>query len=136
MYRSDLVAERIKYIAKIRKVSKIKEMLEKCGLSKNAISTMRSGGSMPKSENLAKIADYLDCSVDYLLGRTDIPDMVVENKNVINGVTVASPVQVIGAEKPLDELTAEFVKQFKGLSYQDKLDIMQAVAEKYEVKKD
>lgn len=26
---------------------------------------------MPKSDNLAKIADYLDCSVDYLLGRTD-----------------------------------------------------------------
>lgn len=23
------------------------------------------------SKNLAKIADYLDCSVDYLLGRTD-----------------------------------------------------------------
>ena len=56
---------------------------------------------------------------------------LIINKNVINGVTVTSPVQVIGTEKPLDELTAEFVKQFKGLSYQDKLDIMQAVADKY-----
>lgn len=46
-------------------------MLEACGLSKNALSSMLSGGSTPKSENLAKIADYLDCSVDYLLGRTD-----------------------------------------------------------------
>ncbi len=27
--------------------------------------------SMPKADTLAKIADYLDCSVDYLLGRTD-----------------------------------------------------------------
>lgn len=26
---------------------------------------------MPKSENLAKIADYLDCSMDYLLGRIE-----------------------------------------------------------------
>lgn len=25
------------------------------------------------SSNLARIADYLDCSVDYLLGRTDNP---------------------------------------------------------------
>lgn len=32
---------------------------------------MQSGGSIPKSENLAKIADYLDVTVDYLLGRTD-----------------------------------------------------------------
>ena len=25
--------------------------------------------------NFAKIADYLDCSVDYLLGRTDNPEI-------------------------------------------------------------
>ncbi len=36
---------------------------------------MLSGGSTPKSENLAKIADCLDCSVDYLLGRTDNPEV-------------------------------------------------------------
>lgn len=113
----------------------MKDMFESCGLSKGTLYSMQSGGSMPKSDNHARIADYLDCSVDYLLGRTDIPDMVVKNENVINGVTVASPIQVIRAEKekPLDELTAEFMKQFKGLSYKDKLDIMKAVAEKYEV---
>lgn len=31
--------------------------------------------SMPKADNLARIADYLDCSVDYLLGRTDVPEL-------------------------------------------------------------
>ena len=30
--------------------------------------------SMPNADKLAKIADYLDCSVDYLLGRTADPD--------------------------------------------------------------
>lgn len=45
-------------------------MLEDCDMNKNALYTMQSGGSMPKAENLAKIADYLGCSVDYLLGRT------------------------------------------------------------------
>lgn len=30
-------------------------------------------GAIPAGDNLAKIADYLDCSVDYLLGRTDNP---------------------------------------------------------------
>ena len=48
-------------------------MLKDCELNKNIISTMLSRGSMPKADNLAKIADYLDCSVDYLLGRTDNP---------------------------------------------------------------
>lgn len=136
MYKSDLVADRIKNMIKVRNVS-VGNMLKICGLSKNALSTMQSGGSMPKSDNLARIADYLDCSVDYLLGRTDIPDMVVKNENVINGVTVASPIQVIGAEKekPLDGLTAEFLKQFRELSYSDKLEIMSIVANKYKMVK-
>ena len=72
MYKSSEIAERIKFLAKNNKVT-IKGMLEECGLSKNAISSMLSNGSTPKSENLAKIADYLDCSVDYLLGSTDNP---------------------------------------------------------------
>lgn len=33
-------------------------------------------GSVPNGEALSKIADYLDCSVDYLLGRTDTPQVV------------------------------------------------------------
>lgn len=72
MYNSTNIANRIKDIAKSKGVV-LKTMLEECGLSKNALSTMLSGNSMPKSENLASIADVLDCSVDYLLGRTDNP---------------------------------------------------------------
>ncbi len=73
MYEANNIAQRIKYLAKEEKVQ-LKIMLESCNLSKNTLSSMLSGGSTPKSENLAKIADYLDCSVDYLLGRTDNPD--------------------------------------------------------------
>lgn len=46
-------------------------MLESCNLSKNAISSMLSRGSMLRADNLARIADYLDCSIDYLMGRTN-----------------------------------------------------------------
>ena len=81
MYLSQNIAERIKLIAKQKNIS-IKDMLFACELSKNAISSMLSGGSNPKSENLAKIADYLDCSVDYLLGRTDTPTAPMENSEL------------------------------------------------------
>lgn len=74
MYESTVIAERIKVTAKQKKIQ-IKVMLDECGLSKNTLSSMQSGGSTPKSENLARIADYLDCSVDYLLGRTDKPEV-------------------------------------------------------------
>ena len=72
MYNSSNVAERIKATAKTKGIS-IKEVLNKAGLGFNTMSNMKT--AMPKADNIAKIADYLDCSVDYLLGRTDNPEV-------------------------------------------------------------
>ncbi len=72
MYNSSNVAERIKALAKSRNLS-VKVILEQAGLGFNTMSNMKN--SMPKADNLAKIADCLNCSVDYLLGRTDVPDV-------------------------------------------------------------
>jgi transcriptional regulator with XRE-family HTH domain len=70
VYQSENIAKRVKLMAKANNVA-IKDLLNKCGLNKNALSSMQCGGSIPRADNLAKIADYLGCSVDYLLGRTD-----------------------------------------------------------------
>lgn len=72
------IAHVIKELAKAKGISTTK-MLEACNLNKNTLSSMQSRGSMLKVDSLAKIADYLDCSVDYLLGRTDIPNISSEN---------------------------------------------------------
>lgn len=68
MYSADDIASKINQSLKEKQLSQ-KDMLEKCNLSKNAISSMLSRGSMLRADNLARIADYLDCSVDYLMGR-------------------------------------------------------------------
>ena len=77
------IANLIKEVAKANAISTTK-MLEDCQLNKNTLSSMQSRGSMPKADNLAKIADYLDVSIDYLLGRTDSPT-VVNSHNTVNG---------------------------------------------------
>lgn len=68
MYNSNNIAEAIKKIAKDKNVS-VKQLLNDVGLGYNTMSNMKT--SMPKADNLAKIADYLECSVDFLLGRTN-----------------------------------------------------------------
>ena len=73
MYNSQEMVLRIKQIAKIKGIS-ILEMQEKCGLGRNAISQAAKSQEGMKSKNLYAIADYLDCSVDYLFGRTDDPN--------------------------------------------------------------
>ena len=68
MYNATEIATRINQILKEKQLSQ-KDMLENCKLSKNAISSMISRGSMLRADNLARIADYLDCSIDFLMGR-------------------------------------------------------------------
>lgn len=72
MLDSVSIAMRIKGIAAKKKV-KIKDMLHDCDLSINTLSSMTARGSFPHCETLCKLADYLDVSTDYLLGRTDNP---------------------------------------------------------------
>lgn len=67
------VAERIKVLAKDRKVS-VAQMLKECEFSKDLISTTQNKGYYPRLEAVVKIADYLNVSLDYLVGRTDNPD--------------------------------------------------------------
>lgn len=74
MYNAQETANKIKLQAKSKGIL-IKTMLDDCDLSKNALSSMLSRGSWIQANNLARIADYLDCSVDYLLGRTDKPEI-------------------------------------------------------------
>lgn len=73
LYTSHNLAISIKGIAKQRNIV-IKDMLNDCDLGSNTMSSLYHGKQISFS-GLAKIADYLNCSVDYLLGRTNNPDM-------------------------------------------------------------
>jgi len=73
-YEASFVAKRIKAILKSKKIS-VNKMLTDCDMNKNALYTMQSSGYLPRLEAVAKIADYLDCSIDYLVGRTDNPEI-------------------------------------------------------------
>ncbi len=73
MYEPTKVAEKIKCVAKSRGIQ-LKDLFSDLSLNKNTLSNMYNG-SMLKGDSLARIADTLDCSVDFLLGRTDNPEV-------------------------------------------------------------
>lgn len=73
MYNAQILTQRIKDRAKQQNIL-IRDMLSACDLSINAISQITDKKGL-SCFSLARIADYLDCSVDYLLGRTDIPEV-------------------------------------------------------------
>jgi len=53
----------------------ISALLLACGIRKSLIYDMEKRDFTPSAKVIESIADYLDCSVDYLLGRTDKPEV-------------------------------------------------------------
>lgn len=106
MYKTTETVTRIKETAK-KKDIKISDMLSECGLSINTLSSMNSRGSWIQANSLAKIADYLDVSVDYLLGRTETPE-----------------------NDPANKLQAEFFKIFQKLPFEEQVNLMNIAIQK------
>lgn len=73
MYNSQDLVSRIKRQAKSQNIL-MRDMLQACNLNINAISQISDKKGL-SSFSLAQIADYLDCSIDYLMGRTDNPEV-------------------------------------------------------------
>lgn len=67
-------SSRIKALCKSSKIS-IKSLLAQTDINRNFIYDLEKGGQIPAADKLERIADYFSCSVDYLLGRTDNPEI-------------------------------------------------------------
>lgn len=130
MKNTQIIAERIKIQSKIQGIT-VKKLLKNCELDVNTVTKMANGTDI-FSQNLTKIADYLNVSVDYLLGRTDEPKSI----NQINTGNVGdnSNVNINNTEKgktssDSDDTIAELVAVFKTLDFCDKAKVMSLIAE-------
>ena len=64
--------DKIKELCQKQGIS-LNQLEEKLNFSTNYLYSMKKGN--PKADNLQKIADYFNVSTDYLLGRTDNPNI-------------------------------------------------------------
>lgn len=76
------LSNNIKSLCKLKKTT-VKRLLEVCNINRNFIYDLEKKAQAPSADKLEAIADYLDCSVDYLLGRTNNPEI---NKNIIEAI--------------------------------------------------
>ena len=65
---------RLKYLRKKKGISQLKLAMD-LSLSQNSISRYETGEREAGYDLLIKFADYFDVSIDYLLERTDNPEM-------------------------------------------------------------
>ena len=77
---------RLKELRKERKISQLKLALDLC-MNQNTISRYENMERQADYKTLIQFADYFDVSIDYLLGRTDVPE--------VNRGTVPEPTHLI-----------------------------------------
>lgn len=113
----------------------MEQMLVDCSLGVNAIRQINDTKGMA-SFSLAKIADYLDCSVDYLLGRTDNPEVTYNNHALSGdgGVAVAGGNANITISNQQKEDT-ELLNLIKSLPLKKRVKIISMIYEELEEEK-
>ncbi len=82
MYNTQDIAIRIKQLAKSKGIP-LKDMLSDLQMGINVIAHLSKGQQISYLA-FCKFADYLDCSVDYLLGRTDNPNAHKKERPVLS----------------------------------------------------
>lgn len=68
--KKSLFASRLQQVRKKRELNQ-DELASKAGLPSTAISHFESGTRKPSFDNLRKLSDALEVSIDYLMGRTE-----------------------------------------------------------------
>ncbi len=69
------IAKKIKQLCKSKNIT-VKTLLDDCNIGRGFIYNLEKRQQIPLADKLELIADYLDVSVDYLLGRTDEPQSI------------------------------------------------------------
>lgn len=104
--------EQLNKICEIRGV-KITPLILSLGMSTGNINKWRNG-VFPNGETLLKLANKLDCSVEFLLGHTDDPTPVDAKKDASTETPIAPEIQ-----KLLDAV--------KGLSREQAINVLQYI---------
>lgn len=124
-----LLEERIMGLAATKNLSKNK-LLDNVGLGKSLFDNMKKG-KVPSIERIDRIADYLGCSVDYLLGRTDEPSLStniiggdVTGGTVVQGAHHSSVVVHNGGKRTLTDEEAELLRLFNVLDVRRRMKLL------------
>lgn len=80
-------------------------------ISAGLMSEYKNGIKTPTVDNLIKIADFLDCSIDYLLGRTE---NVYAHKDITMGIAAKGGITSTTANATEADADLEELAQRKG----------------------
>lgn len=125
--------ERLKLICDNKNLTPTK-VVKDLGLSSSKVTAWKNG-SNPKADIILKIADYLDCSVDYLLGREDKKSLTVSNTGDISNSVVGSINSAVHINSEINDIGREIINVCNSLDIKSQVKVLQYAYELEEEQK-
>lgn len=120
------IAKRIKELCKHENMT-VKSLLSDCEINSGFIHGLEKRGQIPSLYTIARIAEYLDVSIDYLAGLTDDPQSTYVSS------TISKQDLVDIAKKPqsqdLSKEEAEIIGLYRMLNVRDRTKLMSFIFE-------
>lgn len=128
MYNSQDTATRIRTRAKQLNIT-INQLLYNCNLGKNTV-TKISNGTDILTQNFMKIANELNCSIDYLVGRTDIIEVNRDRQETYQSAVALTAKKK--REKPITSDDRELLKKISSIPPLKREVILNSIDTEYE----
>lgn len=109
-----MISQRIKLARKAKKLTQ-EQLASKVQTTKGTISNYENGHSSPSNEMIVLLADALDCTADYLLGRTDTPEPSTLEKDEAEFQAFANDPELNVFYKELPESDEEAVRKLRAI---------------------
>ena len=109
-----LFGETLRKLRTERKITQAK-LAQVAGVDRTTVNKWESVNAIPHGEILKVLADYFNVSLDYLLGRTDNPQIA---ENPLDGITIP---------KTLNNVQFAFHNGLEGLTQEDIDDVVRFI---------
>jgi transcriptional regulator with XRE-family HTH domain len=108
----------------MRKIKRMtqQQLADRLRLAKSTISQYETGTNEPDADTIRRIADILECSADYLLGRTDNPQIIE-----VEGESEVSPEEREFLEWVEENLEDTFFYDFSKSPEESKREMMETL---------
>lgn len=111
-----MYSERLKELRKNKKLTQ-KEVAEKIGVARTTYAMYEQNRREPDNETFQKIADFFNVTTDYLLGRSNYPELTAEQERKVDK-KVVELLKIIESmpEEKREELEEKIIAYAKGLA--------------------
>lgn len=120
------LATKIKQLCKLKNIT-VKALLNACNINNVFLYELEKRGKVPSVEKIELIANYLDVSVDYLLGRTDNPQNIYQGND--SSTNISKNLMLKAKDTFLSKEEAEIVGLYRMLDVRDRSKLMSLIFE-------